>query len=133
MLIFSIVSLGLLWEVSDLFDLSVLSGLLFRRLPFRHGPIMFPLARRLLWLWLLFLALGHRSERLGFGMSCWWSLMMLESPILVLFRSWLRMLEVWILGRLRMLELSVLFGGDSLSLPTQWRFHLCLRQLWLFK
>ena len=133
MLILSIVSLGLLWEVSDLFDLSILLGLLFCGLPFRHGPVMFPLARRLLLLWLLFLALGHRSEGLGFVVPRGWSIVVLESPVLVFFRSWLWMLEVWILGRLRMLELSVLFGGDSLSLPTQWRFHLCLRQLWLFK
>ena len=97
---------------------------------------MFPLARRLLWLsWLLllFLALSHRSERLGLWMPRGRSLMVLESPVLVLFRGWLWMLEVWILGGLRMLELSVFFGSDSLSLTTQWRLHLSLRQLWLFK
>ena len=47
-LILSIVSLRLFWEVSDFLDLSIFSRLLFCGLPFRHGPIMFPLARRLL-------------------------------------------------------------------------------------
>ena len=126
MLILSIMPLGLLWEVSDLFDLSIFGRLLFCWLPFRHGPIMFPLTRRLLWLLLLFLAFGHWSEWLGLSMPCGRSLMVLESPVLVLFRGWLWMLEVWILSRLRMLELSVFFRTDSLSLSTQWRFHLGL-------